>query len=105
MKMLTRRADESILIGEHLKVTVTDVDKAGVRLMIDGELVGGPDDGMTIREARELAVGGELRLGTLVTLTVAEVRGELARIGVVSPPHVTVKRKELVDPSGPTEER
>ena len=99
MKMLTRRADESVLIGEHLTVTVTDVDPAGVRLMIDGELIGGPDDGMVIREARELAIGGEVRIGSLITLTVAEVRGKLARIGVVAPKHVHVKRKELVDPA------
>ena len=105
MKMLTRRADESILIGERLKITFTDVDKTGVRLMIDGELIGGPDDGMPLREARELAVGSELRLGSLVTITIAEVKGKLARVAVVAPAHVAVKRKELVDPSGPTEER
>src|SRR4051812_11836861 len=102
MKTLTRRADESILIGEHLTVTVTDVDANGVRLLLDGELIGGPDDGMTIREARELAIGGEVRIGSLVTLGLAEIKGKVAKMVVGAPKHVAVQRKELVDPRGPT---
>ena len=97
MMTLTRRPDESILIGEHLTVTVTDVDPSGVRLMIDGELIGGPDDGMIIREARELAINGEVRIGSLVTLTVVAIRGKQAKMGIVAPKQIAVQRKELLD--------
>jgi sRNA-binding carbon storage regulator CsrA len=97
MQMITRHADEAILIGDHMTVTVTDVDKSGVRLMIEGELIGGPDDGQAVHEARELGVGGEVRLGDLVTLSLAHVRGTGARIGVVAPANIAIRRKEMLD--------
>lgn len=97
MQMITRRPDEAILIGGHMIVTVTDVDKTGVRLMIEGELIGGPDDGQSIHEARELGVGGEVRLGSLVTLSLANIRGSAARIGVLAPTHIPIRRKEMLD--------
>lgn len=97
MHMITRHQDEAILIGDHMTVTVTDIDKTGIRLMIEGELIGGPDDGAVIHEARELGVGGEVRLGELVTLSLANIRAGAARIGVVAPAHVAIRRKEMLD--------
>lgn len=97
MHMITRHQGEAILIGDHMRVTVTDIDKSGIRLMIEGELIGGPDDGLTIHEARELGTGGEVRLGDLVTLSLASIRGTTARIGVVAPAHVAIRRKEMLD--------
>jgi sRNA-binding carbon storage regulator CsrA len=97
MHMITRHPDEAILIGDHMTVTVTDVDKTGIRIMIEGELIGGPDDGLPIHEARELGIGSEVRLGDLVTLSVANVRGTSARLGVVAPAHVAIRRKEMLD--------
>lgn len=97
MNMITRHPDESILIGDHMMVTVTEIDRGGVRLMIEGELIGGPDDGLVIHEARELAIGSEVRLGDLVTLTLASVKGTGARIGVLAPAHVAIRKKEMLD--------
>ena len=97
MHMITRHQDESILIGDHMTVTVTEVDRDGIRLMIEGELIGGPDDGLVIHEARELGVGGEVRLGELVTLNLANIRGTSARIGVIAPANVVIRRKEMLD--------
>jgi sRNA-binding carbon storage regulator CsrA len=97
MHMITRHQDEAILIGDRMIVTVTDVDKTGIRMMIEGELIGGPDDGLLIHEARELGIGGEVRLGELVTLSLANIRGTGARIGVVAPAHVAIRRKEMLD--------
>ena len=101
MHMITRHQDESILIGDRMTVTVTDIDRNGIRLMIEGELIGGPDDGLVIHEARELGIGGEVRLGELVTLSLANIRGTSARIGVVAPAHVAIRRKEILDPKKP----
>jgi sRNA-binding carbon storage regulator CsrA len=97
MTILTRGINDSITIGEHLTVTLTDIDQAGVRLMIDGELIGGPDDGMTIRERRELGVNGEVRIGSLITLTVTDISAQKAKIGVVAPKHIVVDKKEKLD--------
>ncbi len=97
MHMITRHQDESILIGDRMTVTVTEIDKSGIRLMIEGELIGGPDDGLAIHEARELGVGSEVRLGDLVTLSLANIRGGTARIGVVAPANVAIRRKEMLD--------
>lgn len=97
MNMITRHQDEAILIGDRMTVTVTDIDKSGIRLMIEGELIGGPDDGLGVHEARELGVGSEVRLGDLVTLNLASIRGGAARIGVVAPTHVAIRRKEMLD--------
>jgi len=97
MLIIARVADESVRVGERLTVTVTDVDPGGVRLLVDGELIGGPDDGQRVREARELAPGGEVRLGGLVTIVLVDVVGPKARLGFLVPRHVELHRAEVYD--------
>ena len=59
--------------------------------------VGGPDDGAAFEKAAEVAVGGEMRLGDHVVVSVLAVHGDEVRLGVQSPKHVRVERKERAD--------
>ena len=89
-KSVVAAVDQAIAVGSAVTVTPTDVDFAGARVLVRGELVGGPDDGARVDEARELRVGGAVHLGTLVTITLAAVAGPRARFLVVAPTHMPV---------------
>ena len=89
-KSVVAAVDQVITIGLSVTMMPTDVDPAGVRLLVRGELVGGADDGLRIDEAREMRVGSAVHLGTLVTITLANVSGPRARFVVNAPPHMAV---------------
>jgi sRNA-binding carbon storage regulator CsrA len=99
MTVISRKLDETILIGRNLAVTVTDVDDAGVRVHVRGELVGGAQDGERVDRAYELGSAGELRLGSLITLAIARVATNEPRVylTVVAPASFEVFRKEVFD--------
>lgn len=82
--------DGVIKLGSNIAITVTDADASGVRLMIDGELVGGPDDGLKIREARELAVGHSLPLGNQITIILERAEPGRATLAITVPSHFEV---------------
>lgn len=92
MPKLQLEVDASIAIGDGLKLTLTDTDCNGIRLMVDGELVGGPDDGLRVREARELKVGSSFQLGTQVTVTLAAATEQSASLTFVCPAHLPVRK-------------
>ena len=97
MLTITREVDQWIQIGEDLFVAPTDIDATGVRLYAKGRVLGGEEDGATFTKAADLNVGGELRLGPSVVITVVEVKGDAVRLAVQAPKHIGVHRKELVD--------
>jgi len=97
MLVLSRKVDEWIQIGDDLFVGPTDIDAKGVRLLAHGRMLGGPEDGAGFKKAQEVALGGEMRIGPHVVVTVVDIRGEQARFGLVVPASLTVHRKEVVD--------
>ena len=97
MLTITREVDQWIQIGDDLFVSPTDIDADGVRLIAKGRVLGGADDGATFTKAADLAVGGELRLGPSVVITVVGVVRDAVRLGVQVPQNISVHRKELVD--------
>lgn len=104
MTILSRQVDEWIVIGEKLTLSPTDIDAGGVRIIVRGELMGGPEDGLAVDRPHELAVGSSLPLGALVSVTLMKVeqggnpRPSRAVFGIQAPPNVTIHRKELADP-------
>lgn len=84
--------DRAVRVGQQMTLRLTDCDADGCRVLIDGELVGGPEDGLRIREARELRVGGApLELGTQVQVAVQAVRTPVgATLLITAPNHVEV---------------
>ncbi len=97
MTILSRLVDQWIVIGGDIRVSPTDIDAQGVRLIARGRVMGGPRDGDSFDSAYELAIGQSCHLGPHVAVTLMEVLGETARIGVLAPQHIPVFAKEQVD--------
>ena len=97
MLAITRKVDQWVQIGQSIAVAPTDIDANAVRLIARGRVIGGPDDGAAFEKAAEVAVGGEMRLGDHVVVSVLAVHGDEVRLGVQSPKHVRVDRKERAD--------
>ena len=97
MLTITREVDQWIQIGDGLFVSPTDIDAQGVRLFAKGRVLGGEEDGATFSKAADLAIGGELRLGPSVVITVVGLVRDAVRLGVQAPRNISVHRKELVD--------
>jgi len=97
MKVISRHVDQWILVGQDIRVSPTDIDQQGVRLVARGRMLGGPEDGATFDTRHELAVGQTWHLGPHVAISLVEVRGDTARIGVLVPAHIDVQTKEHLD--------
>lgn len=99
MTIISRKVDESLMIGKRLMVKVTDIDSTGARLWVRGQCVGGPDDGQELNRAFELGISGELRLGDLIRINIARVAVTESRVylSVHAPKHFEVLRKEVFD--------
>jgi sRNA-binding carbon storage regulator CsrA len=97
MLAITRKVDQWVQIGQSIAVAPTDIDAKSVRLIARGRVIGGADDGAPFENTADLPVGGEMRLGEHVVVTVLAVLGDEVRLGVQSPRHVRVDRKERVD--------
>jgi sRNA-binding carbon storage regulator CsrA len=94
MTIITRQPDQQILIGRALTISPTDIDKKTVRLLIQGTHLGGPRDGERFSSTHELSKGQSLPLGPLVTVTVLDLLPNTVRLGILSPPHLPVRRAE-----------
>jgi carbon storage regulator CsrA len=57
-------------------------------------VLGGAQDGAAFEKTAEVGVGGEMRLGEHVVVSVLAINGDEVRLGVQSPRHVRVGRKE-----------
>ena len=97
MLAITRKVDQWVQIGQSISVAPTDIDAEAVRLIARGRVIGGADDGASFEKTADLAVGGEMRLGEHVVVSVLEIRGDEVRLGVQTPRHVRVHRKERAD--------
>ena len=94
MLAITRRVDQWVQIGQSISVAPTDIDDKNVRLIARGRVIGGAEDGAAFEKTAELAVGGEMRLGEHVIVSVLAIGSDEVRLGVQSPKHVRVGRKE-----------
>jgi len=97
MLAITRRVDQWVQIGESIAVAPTDIDDQAVRLIARGRVLGGAQDGAAFEKTAEVSVGGEMLLGDHVVVSVLAIHGDEVRLGVQSPKHVRVGRKERAD--------
>ena len=97
MLAITRKVDQWVQIGQSISVSPTDIDAKTVRLIARGRVIGGAADGAAFEKTAEVAVGGEMRLGEHVVVSVLAIGGDEVRLGVQSPKHVRVGRKERAD--------
>jgi len=79
------RIDQRLRVGTKIIVIPTDIDASGVRLNLRGEKVGGPDDGATVHESAELAVGSKIDFGDQIVVYLLGVAADVAQFGVTCP--------------------
>ena len=90
MHRLVVTVDQAVRVGRQMTISLTDLDASGVRMLIDGELVGGPDDGLRVREARELRAGNHVELGTQVQVLLEAADATRATLAITTPNHLDV---------------
>lgn len=94
MQTLRLHPDQWTAVGQSMTFAVTDIDAAGVRVLLRGQIIGGPEDGAALDRATEIAVGSEARIG-LVTIALIDTKngpaGGSAKVGVFCPPHLAIR--------------
>ena len=99
MILLNRQLDRVMMIGRDVRVRATDVDRAGARVIAEGRIIGGPDDGERFHTVHELRQGQSFVVGPNVTVTLMEVYPDEqeVRFGVLCPQHIPVMRQEVFE--------
>jgi sRNA-binding carbon storage regulator CsrA len=85
------KVDQEIAIGQDIRVSPTDIDAYGVRLVARGRVLGGPNDGNSFESTHELLPGNAVNFGPHVVVTLVEVCSDIARFHVFAPANVTVQ--------------
>ncbi len=88
---LVLKVDQWLTIGSDLRVSPTDIDAKGVRLIARGRILGGANDGEPFEKVYEMTVGSSANLSPHVAVTLVEVRGAVARVDVFAPANVSVR--------------
>jgi sRNA-binding carbon storage regulator CsrA len=91
MNRATLKVDQSLTIGSDIRVTLTDIDPRGVRLIAHGRILGGANDGASFEKIYEMTVGSSVHLSPHVAVTLVSVRGDTARIDVFAPANVLIR--------------
>jgi sRNA-binding carbon storage regulator CsrA len=91
MNRVVLKVDQPLSIGRDIRISLTDIDTRGVRLVAHGRVLGGPNDGAAFEDVHEMAVGSSVHLGPHVVVTLVEVRGDVARVDVFTPANVSVQ--------------
>jgi hypothetical protein len=79
---------QTLRVGHAVQVCVTDIDNAGVRIVADGQYLGGPEDGATFHVARELAIGSRAEFGPRVAMVLLRVEQHRSTFILEAPPHL-----------------
>lgn len=94
MQTIRVKPDQWTAIGDGLTFAVTDIDAGGVRVLLRGQIIGGPEDGATIDRPAEIAVGSELRIG-IITVALIDTKpsplDSSAKLGVLGPQHLAIR--------------
>lgn len=97
MLAISRLAGQSILIGDHLLVTVEHVDEHSVALHVRGPAVGGPRHGLPLDRRHVLERDEVAVCGSDVRVTVVDIQDDKTRLGIDAPESLPVHRKEVLD--------
>jgi carbon storage regulator CsrA len=97
MLVLTRKAGQSIMIGDDIEVVVTSVEGDGVRVEVGFRSPLGERMRVAMHAPRAASARSSqsIMLGTDVGVSVLSVIGEKVRIGIQAPRTVPVYRSEV----------
>lgn len=83
MLVLTRRPGQSIIIDNAIKLTLTKSERRGIGLTVDGKRLPPKRSGDTFKIREDISV------------TVADARQSMVRLGIEAPKDVPVNREEV----------
>lgn len=89
MLVLRRREDESIIIDDHIRITVMAIQTDQIRLKVEAPL-GTSGDLKTIQK------GQTLRLGDDIEIVLDRVLTSHCILGITAPPDRNIVREELI---------
>lgn len=93
MLILSRKAGQSVMIGDSIIVAVVDIHRHQVRMQVhapSGVAVIQDDDAH-----HGIRVGQSLKIGDSILVTVLRIYGSLVRLGIAAPRDVAVHRDEI----------
>jgi len=85
------KIDHWLSIGRDIRISPTDIDTKGVRLLAHGRILGGPDDGAPFESVHEMTLGSSVHLGPHVAVTLVQIKGQAVRLDVFVPANVSVQ--------------
>jgi len=91
MQRVVLKVDQWLTIGHDIRVSPTDIDAKGVRLVAHGRVLGGPNDGAVFEKVHEMTVGSSVHLSPHVAVTLVKVRDGSAGLDVFAPANVLVQ--------------
>ncbi len=83
MLVLTRRLEESLIIGDDIKITVLNIDKSHIRLGVNDS------DGVIINLQESVSIRDDLKI------KVVKIISNQVKLGIIAP-NMVVKREEVV---------
>ena len=89
MLVLTRRAGETILIGDLVEIQIVVVYEHGVRLTIRFLKTDTPPLAMTLNTNQSMEIGNQ------IVLLITSCMSNRARIGITAPPDLPIARGEI----------
>ena len=95
MLVISREINQSVMVGDDLRITLNRVRGDRVSLRLD-ERVADATPG-TAESVVTLRLDEAHRCGTDVTVTIVHVRGDRVRLGFTAPASVAVHRQEVYD--------
>jgi carbon storage regulator len=105
MLVLSRQRDESILIGDNIKITIVDIRDDKVRLGIDAPKeipVHRQEVFDDIQRSTQMLVLSRQRdesiiIANNIKITIVDIRDDKVRLGLDVPNHISVHRQEVFD--------
>ncbi len=83
MLVLTRRQGESLSIGKHTKITVSDINKEQIELCINGS------ESVTIDKWKSKVIADGIKI------SVEKINKNQVKLGIEAPEDITVNREEV----------
>ncbi len=113
MLVISRKADQTTVVGRQIHVTVVEVLSFAAILdircprgtRIEWETSSGRSRSTATRDEYELCIvvdpHGTLFINRLISVTLVEVKNEKARLGFNAPKHISVLRGEVIEKREP----
>jgi sRNA-binding carbon storage regulator CsrA len=91
MKRAALKVDQSLTIGSDMRLSPTDIDRNGIRLIAQGRVLGGANDGEPFEKMYEMTIGSSVHLSPHIAVTLVQIRGNIARLDVFAPANVLIR--------------